>query len=252
MRLPQVMSRSCRPFITAAVAALVAGCTGNGDFANTRPSLVRDDIHAFVGRDAIAGVPTGMSHFELTDDERLLRDLAYPLLEQPYNRHKDWSVFHETGAWGGDRRAVFDPTSYTDHLLGDRYRSPSARYARLIDDIRNDSVRTAPFFEVAGRVSDIDRKRAKAIVLANSGAREAKHANRRIAENASIIRLVQASFDRRIASYRFALERLVVMTPSPMAVDAERSLTNLQARIAQRGPGPVRIEQRGGSLNRPL
>jgi hypothetical protein len=42
-------------------------------------------------------------------------------------------------------------------------RSPSAVYARLIDDIRNDTTRLSQFFETAGRVIDIDQKRQKSL-----------------------------------------------------------------------------------------
>ena len=43
---------------------------------------------------------------------------------------------------------------------------------------------------------------------------------------------------QRAASYRFALERLVIMTPSPQAVDVERTINQLQAQIARyRAPG---------------
>jgi hypothetical protein len=69
------------------VLSLLGGCT-NGDFGEVRPSLVRDDIHDWVAYDAIAGQSTWPSRFDLTDDERQLRDLAYPLIEPPYNRQQ--------------------------------------------------------------------------------------------------------------------------------------------------------------------
>jgi hypothetical protein len=41
--------------------------------------------------------------------------------------------------------------------------------------------------------------------------------------------MVQASLDRRIAAYHFALERLVIIMPSPQAADAEQVLARLKA-----------------------
>lgn len=39
---------------------------------------MREDIHDWLSLDAIAGRPALPSSFELTDDERQLRDLSYP------------------------------------------------------------------------------------------------------------------------------------------------------------------------------
>ena len=42
---------------------------------------------------------------------------------------------------------------------------------------------------------------------------------------------VKGSLQERAASYKIALERLVIAAPSPVAVEAERALTLLQQRI---------------------
>jgi hypothetical protein len=75
---------------------LLGGCA-NGDFGEVRPFLVTDGIHDWVGPSAIAGTKASPSSFELTDDERELRDLAYPLIEPPYDRQKWYSVAGEYG-----------------------------------------------------------------------------------------------------------------------------------------------------------
>src|SRR5581483_11374105 len=69
-----------------AVSVVLTGCA-NGDFGEVKPILVRDDIHDWVGHDALGG-RSKPSSFELTDDERLLRDLAYPLIEPPFDRQR--------------------------------------------------------------------------------------------------------------------------------------------------------------------
>ena len=78
----------------------------------------------------------------------------------------------------------------------------------------------------------MDRKREKALAYVSSlTAEERDNTLQRIAENRNIVRWVQGSLQERAASYRVALERMVIAAPSPVAVEAERSLTLLQQRI---------------------
>lgn len=216
------------------------GCSTTGDFGEVRPMLVRDDIHDWVGRDATSGIP---SSFELTDDERQLRDLGYPLIQAPYDRQQPYSVGMEYGAAG---TAGVTRTSYANHLLSSRYRSPSARYAQMTEDIRNDITRLPQFFETAGRVLDIDQKRRRSLAFVTSSPPgEREEALRRIRENVSLVSLVRARLAQRVAAYRYALERVVVMTPSPQAVEVEQSLNRLQSLIAhyRNSPRPWVREQ---------
>jgi hypothetical protein len=232
--LPQPLM--CRPVWRRQLLALVglmllSGCA-NGDFGEVKPMLVNDNIHDWVGREAITGRSISASNFNLTDDERALRDLAYPLIEPPYDRQQWYSVAGEYGLIRPGRREVLDRTAYLNHLMLSRYRSPAARYAQLIDDIRNDTTRIPQFFETAGRVVDIDQKRRKSLVYVSALSHsERNNALNRIRENARIVSMVRASLVHRASSYRFALERLVIMTPSRQAVEAEQSLNQLQARI---------------------
>jgi len=231
---PKPHRLTCRRHILLLTAcAVLAGCSTQGDFGEVNPSLVREDIHDWLSLDAIAGRPTWPSSFELTDDERQLRDLAYPLIEAPYNRKKWHSVAGEYGVTGADHRTVFDRTAYASHLLGDRYRSPSARYAQLIDDARNDTTRLPQFYETAARVLDVDQKRRKSMnYVSQLSPSERENALRRIRENALLVSLVGSKLTQRASAYRFALERLVIMTPATQAVDAERAINQLQARVA--------------------
>jgi len=215
-----------------AFALLLGGCA-NGDFKEVRPLLVRDDIHDWVGPAAIEGTNALPSSFELTDDERQLRDLAYPLIEPPYDRHKWYSVAGEYGLIARDRSQAFDHTAYANNLLGKDYRSPAARYSRLIDDIRNDTTRLPPFFETATRVLDTDQKRQMSLAYVSELSRaERDNALRQINVNAAIISWVGSRIHQRIASYQFALERLVIMTPMHQAADAEVALKHLRAEVA--------------------
>jgi hypothetical protein len=101
--------------------------------------------------------------------------------------------------------------------------------------VRNDAVRVEPFFATAARVVDVDRRRADslAFVAGSSGLSDADadNAHSRINENTAIIAWVCRSLKERETSYRYALERLVISTPSSNAVGVERSLTLLESRI---------------------
>jgi len=223
-----------RPILVVTAFVLLTGCS-NGDFGEVRPMLVRDDVHDWLGPAAAA--PNSPSSFELTDDERKLRDLAFPLIEPPYERQKPYAVALEYGAAG---TAGVSQTSYANYLLGARFRSPSARYAQLTDDVRNDITRLPQFFETAARVIDIDGKRKKSLAFVSSvpaGGRD--EALLRIRENASLVSLVRTRLAQRVSAYRFALERLVIMTPSAQAVEAEQSLNQLQALIARYRTPPL-------------
>lgn len=214
---------------------LLAGCALNGDFGRARPGLVTDDMHAWVGTEAARAHGIAPSTYPLTDDERALRDLAYPLIEPPYERNRWYSVLNEYGlnrTFQPDWYA-YDVMAYGTRLLAEHYRSAAARYNRLNDDIRNDVVRLDPFFMVARRVIDLDRIREKSLGYVTAVPPEgAANAQARIAENALVIAWVQQSLADRAAAYQAALERLLVATPTPMAVEVERSITLMQQKIA--------------------
>jgi hypothetical protein len=231
-----------------AAAALLAGCA-NGDFKEIHPSLVSDDMHDWVAHEAIEGQPAQLSHYKLTDDERALRDLAYPLIEPPYDRHQWYSVAGEYGLLEFFRGRGFDRDAYWHRLTGPYYRSPASRYARLSDDIRNDATRLPQFFETAARVRDMDTRRRKSLAFVSAlTPPERKNALRRIHENAAIVSLVGDKLAERVAGYRYALERLVIATPSPQAAGVEHDLNRLQAEIAYYRTHGVRSWVREQSL----
>ena len=211
---------------------LLAGCGTNGDFGRVRPSLVGDDTHAWMGT-AAARSPVGDLPWQhgLTDEERRLRDLAYPLIEPSYDRQKWYSVLAEHGIANRDWPFP-DRSTYASRLFTTAYRSQTARYNRLIEDIRNDILRLDPFFATARYVMDMDQRREQALAyVSNLTKEEQANTLQRVAENRNIVRWVECSLQERAASYRIALERMVIAAPSPIAVEAERSLTLLRQRI---------------------
>ena len=238
------------PLILALLAApLLSGCGLSTDFDEINPSLVRDNIHDWVGRDNAKGEAISPSTFELTDQERQMRDLAYPLIEPPYLRHKPYSVLNEYGLNRGIQKQMANQAAYYEHMMDDKARSPTSRYAKLTDDVRNDSERLPQFFSTASRVIDLDIKRKKSLAFI-PGLTENERINtlNRIRENGRVIADVRASLGRRVANYRYALERLVIASPSQEAVTAEQALNRLHAEVAHYRVSTAPPYERGPSL----
>jgi hypothetical protein len=216
------------------ISAALGGCSG-GDFGRTRQDFLNDDMHRWIGGEATGSVGLRASQFQLTDNERLLRDLAYPLIEPPHSRPAWKSVFGDykplPSPWR--QEAVFDRTAYGRLLIDEPHRSHSSRYAQLIEDVRDDITRFEPFFADAVRVIELDKKRNASLSrVSELSPRERADAVARMQENSLIVQWVQQCLERRISSYRWALERLVIQAPDNMAADADRLIGELAAQTA--------------------
>src|SRR4030081_1928145 len=74
------------------IGITAAGCSG-GDFGRTRQDFRNDDMHGWIEAEATSSVGLRTSQFQLTDNERLLRGRAYPLIEPPHSRPAWKTVF---------------------------------------------------------------------------------------------------------------------------------------------------------------
>jgi hypothetical protein len=215
-------------------SAMLGGCSG-GDFGRTRSDFLNDDMHRWVGGEATSSVGLPASQFQLTDNERLLRDLAYPLIEPPHSRPAWRSVFgdYQPLAAPWRQQVAFDRTVYGRQLIDEPHRSYASRYSQLMDDVRDDISRFEPFYADAVKVIDLDRKRNAALAhISELSPRERTDAVARMQENSLIVQWVQQCLERRVSSYRWALERLVLQTPDNMAADADRLIGELAAQTA--------------------
>jgi hypothetical protein len=227
--------RSASAILTLVAAGMTLGGCSGGDFGRTRQDFLNDDMHRWIGGEATGSVGLRASQFQLTDNERLLRDLAYPLIEPPHSRPAWRSVFGDykplPSPWR--QEAVFDRTAYGRQLIDEPHRSHSSRYAQLMEDVRDDITRFEPFFADAVRVIELDRKRNAALAqVSELSPRERADAVARMQENTLIVQWVQQCLERRISSYRWALERLVIQAPDNMAADADRLIGELAAQTA--------------------
>jgi hypothetical protein len=223
------------PVLALMAAGLMLGACSGGDFGRTRADFRNDDMHKWIGQEATASVGVPPSQFQLTDNERQLRDLAYPLIEPPHSRPAWKSVFgdYQPSASPWRQKVAFDRTAYGRALIDEPHRSYSSRYSQLIDDVRDDITRFEPFFGSAIRVLDLDRKRQASMrYMSEISPREKQDAVARMEENSLIVQWVQISLEQRVSSYRWALERLVLQAPDPMAADADRLIGELASQTA--------------------
>ena len=218
----------------ALLGATLGGCAG-GDLGRTRPSALNDDVHRWIGAEAVNSVGKPASQFQLSENERLLRDLAYPFIEPPHSRPAWKTVFGDYARMPAPWRqeVQFDRTAYGRRLIDEPHRSHSSRYNQLIEDVRNDLTRFEPFFADAVQVLDLDKKRNAGLNLVSDlSPRERADAIGRMQENTLVVQWVQQCLEQRISSYRWALERLVVQAPDNMAADADRLIGELAAQTA--------------------
>src|SRR5258707_311836 len=145
--------RSLPALLLLLVSAALGGCSG-GDFGRTRSDFRNDDMHRWLGAEATGSIGMTPSQFQLTENERQLRDQAYPLIEPPHSRPAWRSVFGDYAPISSPWRqsVAFDRTAYGRQLIDEPHRSHSSRYAQLIEDVRNDITRFEPFYATAIRV----------------------------------------------------------------------------------------------------
>ncbi len=235
-RLLTVAAPSARRHALAVLilcAPLTAGCAV-GDFGrapgyaplNARPSALQ-----------LVFGPAGV---QLTDDEKQLRRIADTIVA-PAPSIAPWVRLGPDPFLG----TPVDQSLYARSILTGPFRSATARYERLINDVRNDMTQLDQFLPVARRVADLDQKREQSLrYVTGLGEAEFAAAQARVDDNILVLTRVVECLRKRAAVYRLTLERLVILLPSPMATEAERVWQELDRRIAAIqvvGPRPVAV-----------
>jgi hypothetical protein len=238
--------RSLSPAVLLLAGITLGACSG-GDFGRARDDFRNDDMHRWMGVEATSSIALKPSQFQLTDGERQLRDLAYPLIEPPHSRPAWRTVFgdYQPIASPWRQAAIFDRTAYGRALIDEPHRSHSSRYSQLIDDLRDDITRFELFYASAIPVLELDRKRNATLAhITELSPRERADAIARMQENALIVQWVQQCLERRVSSYRWGLERLVLQAPDGMAADADRLISELAAQTANPPVTPKPVVER--------
>ncbi|MDB5619953.1 hypothetical protein [Tardiphaga sp.] len=241
--------RRALPFLVL-IALSQAGCAG-GDFGRVRRSAVSDDMHSWIGAEATSSIGLRPSEFNLTDGEKMMRDLAFPLIEPPHSRPAWKSVFGDYKPLPSPWRQApaFDRTTYGRMLIDEPHRSHTSRYNELMDDVRSDILRFETFYGSASRVIELDRKRNASLKLVSSlSPQEREDALARMDENALILQWVEQCLQRRVSSYRWALERLVVHTPDQLAASADMLIGEMAAQTTVIASSAARPSRSGTVL----
>ena len=226
-----------RPALLMTLLFAAAGCAAPaGDFGRPRPSYFNESVLPAIGEGAALSRREAVADAPLTDEEREMRNLAYAIL-MPAGDRQQWdrmlTELVRTRVLP-EEKAPVDPGAYSDVLISSAYRSTTARYARLMEDARTDSARAGPFFAAAARVAKMDEVREKAAAhMFHIVPPERQSAMARIYENRVLVAWVHRRFGERLIGYKLALDRLVIATPAPAAVEAERVLQVLEARLAE-------------------
>jgi hypothetical protein len=222
-----------------ALAIALPAVTKAGDFGRPKPSL----LEGLIPQQYWKGPVTGYSGFPLTDLEVELRDRSFVLI-RPNEPRGSWNIYIAGFQIAGAFPPAYVYTDYTEYsrmLLWTLARSEASSYNRLIDDMAEDGKLIVPFVAVACAVADLDLKRERSLAYVGALADwEVGNTFGRIRENRLVTAWVHRALHWRLASYRYALERLVMAVPSVLAVEAERALTRFAAIVTQVDPALAR------------
>ena len=221
--------------VAAALAVAVTGCARpKGDFGRAVRSTIHDDLMPSMGASSARERGEPVSKFNLTNDERVLRDRSWAIVSPPHSR--DWhgaekAELQRTRIYGEVDRTL-DPGNYYELLRTDKYRSSDARYDRVINDINSDIALVEPFHVVLRRVLAADAERLRVVRASLTAIPEdRKNAFARVDENKKLQNWVCRSLMFRLSAYRHAIDRLEIETPSDRLFDANRAWRHLAAAI---------------------
>lgn len=226
-----------RTVILVLVACLLSACARPvGDLGRAKPGVLHDTILPTVGKLRALIFQEPVSHFNQTDEEVKMHDMAWRFLVAPHSR--DW-FFNVVVEWQRTRLiSGFDASEtynrYYTTLHWERYRSSRVRYNKVSSDIGADIATMPGVFRAICAVEEIDRQRAEAVrSLAIAGPREHKNVYARKHENQEYITWFVRAARYRYNSYSFALKRLLIETPHPEARELDRRLSSLAILVEQ-------------------
>lgn len=217
------------------LATLLGACAERGDLGRPQVSFWNGTVLPTVGSWSALARTEPVSMFHLTDDEMELRARSWNFIMPAHERSWFDTQVQElarTRIIPASEQSV-DPTAYHRALTGEAFRSPVSRYNRLHDDIQSDRTLIIAFINIAGKVTQADRIRMKALAHSSHIAWEtAAEADARVAENEGLVLWVCERVRYRTRSFRHALDNLVVEMPGTAAIRAERALMGLEDQSA--------------------
>lgn len=240
--------------LLAAFLVCPAAPSFGGDFGREDSGVMDRKILPLIGGFAARFREEPVSYFNLTDEEKLLRQQARHLIAPPHAR--DW--IHAIASRIQRYRITapldnrLNTNAYYAYLRSDRFRSTAGRYGRLSADMAADAALIPPFFARASQVTASDTIRIEAVAtfgpigderfalqspLLRPMTTVQTAAYARVHENKELIDWADRAVVFRIESYRNAIERLAIEEPDARVGLADGELQRLElifkkARIA--------------------
>ena len=224
-----------------AIVLALGGCARPvGDFGRAAADPLHDEVMPLLGTGRAMLAKEPVSAFNLTDQEREMRDRIWRYLIAPHAY--DWFGANIAEL----QRTRIMPISakpmrndlYYQWLHSERFASSRVRYSRLADDVTVDIQMLPSTFASICAVLEVDRQRG---VAANAmpdldETTKGNAAARQIENEAQIGWFVRA-VGNRYDSYNFALDHLLVETPHEEAVGANGLISDLGVYVeaAERG-----------------
>jgi hypothetical protein len=212
-----------------------------GDFGRAEADPIHDQIMPAIGTGRAWLGKEPVSAFNLSDEEREMRDRIWHYLVAPHAF--DWfqaSVveLQRTRILPVSGKSLLPADRYYLWLHGEHYASSHTRYGRIGDDVTVDVELMPDVFASICAVLEQDRQRgvaANGIADLDEGTRG--NAAAREFENQTQIGWFVAAVQNRYDSYNYALDHLLVETPHEEAVAVNGALSDLAVYVeaAQRG-----------------
>lgn len=223
-----------------------------GDFGRAEPDPIHDQVMPAIGNGRARLGREPVSAFNLSDEEREMRDRIWHYLIAPHAF--DWfqaSVveLQRTRIVPVSGKSLLAVNRYYMWLHREQYASSRARYGRIGDDVAVDVELMPAVFAAICAVLEQDRQRgvaANGLPDLDEGTK-ANAAARQI-ENQTQIGWFVAAVQNRYDSYNYALDHLLAETPHEEAVGVNGTLSDLAVYVeaAQRGDFCDSAAQRPG------
>ena len=199
-----------------------------GDFGRLEPGVVNDDLLPLVdpNRKGTNGKP--LAGMNVTDEEIEMRDRVWRFLAAPQVKDWAWAYTAEirpAKAGGGTKKQI---GKYYRWLSAQRYDSSHARFNTIAEHAGLDIDTLPATFASICTVIEVDRQRGVAVAeIDGIDKKLLAKVDKRDRDNGLFISRFILALNFRYNSYQYALDHLLVETPSREAVDVDTALHEL-------------------------
>lgn len=207
-----------------------------GDFGRAQSDVLHDEVLPRVGALAANGREEHVSLFNLTNEEKDMRNRIWRFLVA--NKAQDWMFDHSVEMQRTRLSKPVDLNFRTDryyrYLRLDDFASSRGRYLRLSQDVYDDIETIPGAFASICHVMEIERRRQVALSgLYSSNDAVKQQVVAREYENKNFITWFARAVDYRYKSYDVALNRLLVETPHEEAHTVNEYLNRFAVHVGR-------------------